>query len=150
MEPQVGTGNDGSNEYEGGNNISSTGVRVGYLEQVNTGQVTKESPRRTEVARNNRQEPFTKIKGKITPRCQTFKKNHFVTSRSQHQNIDRRNNNRLDPNLEGQTSTHPDDLRCPRCKKYHPNRPCRAGLGVCYRCGRLGHVSRNCPHRKGI
>ncbi|RYQ94957.1 uncharacterized protein LOC107614534 [Arachis ipaensis] len=148
VESQVGTGNNGDNEYEGGHNIPSQGVPVGYPEQVNTGQAMGESSRRTEVAGSNRREPFTKRKGKITPRSQNFKKNHFVASHSQRRNNDRRNDNRLDPNIEGQTSTQPDDLRCPRCKKYHPNRPCRAGLSVCYKCGKPGHITRDCLYRK--
>ncbi|QHN76346.1 uncharacterized protein LOC110266534 [Arachis ipaensis] len=146
MEPQAGTGNDGDNEYEGGHNVLNTGVPVGYPEQVNTGQETGESSRRTEVARNRR-EPFTKKKGPITPKSQNFKKKRLVASHSQRRNNDRRNDNRSDPNLKGQTSAQPDDLRCSRCKKHHPSRLCRAGLGVCYKCGRPGHMSWNCSKR---
>ncbi|RYQ83740.1 hypothetical protein Ahy_A07g036312 isoform B [Arachis hypogaea] len=147
MESQAGTGNDGDGEHEGGHNVPNTWVPAGYPEQVNTGQTTGESSRRTEVARNSRQEPFTKKKEKITPRSQNFKKNHFVASHSQRGNNDRRNDNRSDPNPEGQTSAQPGDLRCSSCKRYHPNRPCRAGLGVCYKCGRPGHMSWNCSYR---
>ncbi|RYR07863.1 hypothetical protein Ahy_B05g075347 [Arachis hypogaea] len=68
--------------------------------------------------------------------------------RAEHWSNDRRNDNRSDPNAKGKTSTQLDDLRCPRCKKYHPNRPCRAGLGVCYKYEKSGHIARDCPHKK--
>ncbi|RYR72921.1 hypothetical protein Ahy_A02g007145 [Arachis hypogaea] len=103
-------------------------------------QATGESSRRNEVARSNHWEPFTKKKGQVIPRSQNFKKNYFATSHLQRRNNDRRNDNRSDPNSERQTSAQPGDLRCLRCKRYHPNRPCRTGLGVCYKCGRPGHI----------
>ncbi|RYQ99052.1 hypothetical protein Ahy_B07g086904 isoform C [Arachis hypogaea] len=148
MEPQAGTGNNDDNEYEGGHNAPNTGVPLSYLEQVNVGQAMGESSRRAEVARSDHREPFTKKKGKITPRSQTFKKNRLVASHSQHWSNDRRNDNRPDPNAKGKTSTQLDDLRCPRCKKYHPNRPCRTRLGVCYKYEKSGHIARDCPHKK--
>ncbi|RYQ96410.1 hypothetical protein Ahy_B08g092159 [Arachis hypogaea] len=148
VEPQAGTGNEGDNEYEGRHNVPNIRVPVGYPEQVNTGQATGESSRRIEVARSNRQESFTKKKGPITPKSQNFKKNLLVVSYSKCRNNDRRNDNRSDPNSEGQTSAQPDDLRCSRCKKHHPSKPCRAGLGVCYKCGRPGHMSWNCSYRE--
>ncbi|RYR71088.1 hypothetical protein Ahy_A02g005384 isoform A [Arachis hypogaea] len=148
MEPQAGTGNNDDNEYEGGHNAPNTRVPLSYLEQFNVGQATGESSRRDEIARSDHREPFTKKKGKTIPRSQTFKKNRFVASHFQRWSNDRRNDNRPDPNAEGKTSTQLDDLRCPWCKKYHPNRPCRAGLGVCYKCGRLGHMFWNCPYKE--
>ncbi|RYQ83885.1 hypothetical protein Ahy_B10g102764 [Arachis hypogaea] len=124
---------------------------MGCLELINIGQATGESSRRTEVIGSNRREFFTEIKGKkmkITPRGQSFKRGCYVTSRSQRQNNDRRNDNCPNPNSQGQTSTQPEELRCLRCKKYHPNRPCRARLGVCYECRKRGHIARDCPYRK--
>ncbi|RYR28580.1 hypothetical protein Ahy_B01g052723 isoform B [Arachis hypogaea] len=149
MEQQARVGNDGGDENDGRNNVPSTVAPVGYLEQIYTGQVMGESLRRTVVARSDRRESFTKKKGKkITPRSQSFKKDRYVTSHSQRQNNDRRNDNRWGQDSKEQTSTQPEDLKCPRCKRYHPNRPYKAGLGVCYQCGKPGHISRDCSHRR--
>ncbi|RYR78853.1 hypothetical protein Ahy_A01g003714 isoform B [Arachis hypogaea] len=149
MEQQTRVGNDGGDENEGGYNVSSTVVPVGYPEKINMGQVTGESSKRTVVARSDHRESFTKKKGKkITPRSQSFKRGRYVTSHSQCQNNDQRNDNRRGQDSKEQTSTQPEDLKCLRCKKYHPNRPYKAGLGVCYQCGKPRHISRDCSHRR--
>ncbi|RYR48325.1 hypothetical protein Ahy_A07g034344 isoform B [Arachis hypogaea] len=153
-EQLVRVGDDSSDGNEGGNDVLSTVAPVeivSYLELTNTGQTVGESSRRTEMARSDRQESFVKKKEKktkITPRGQSFKRGRYATSRSQRQNNDQRTDNHLGPNSEGQASTQLEDLRCPRCKKYHTNRPCRARLGVCYECGKSGHIDRDYPHRK--
>ncbi|RYR67493.1 hypothetical protein Ahy_A03g013886 [Arachis hypogaea] len=124
---------------------------VSYPELINTGQIAGESSRRIELARSDRRKSFSKKEGKkmkITPRGQSFKRGRYATSRSQHRSNNRRNNNRQGPNSKWQISTQSEDLKCQRCKKFHPNRPCRAGLGVCYECGKPVHINRDCPHRK--
>ncbi|RYR16150.1 hypothetical protein Ahy_B04g073089 [Arachis hypogaea] len=123
---------------------------MGYPKLTNIGQTTGETSRRNVLARNNCWEYFTEKKEKetkITLSSKNFKRGYFVTSRSQRQNNDRRNDNRPNLNSDRETSTRPEDLRCPRCNKYHLNRPCRAGLGVCYKCGKPGHMARDCSHR---
>ncbi|XP_061359930.1 uncharacterized protein LOC133303975 [Gastrolobium bilobum] len=37
---------------------------------------------------------------------------------------------------------------CPKCKKNHA-RECLAGRGVCFKCGKPGHILRNCPQNQG-
>ncbi|XP_057760417.1 uncharacterized protein LOC130980790 [Arachis stenosperma] len=32
--------------------------------------------------------------------------------------------------------------------KTAPDEPHRAGLGICYKCGKSGNIARDCPHRK--
>ncbi|RYR29995.1 hypothetical protein Ahy_B01g054738 isoform B [Arachis hypogaea] len=153
-EQQVRVGNDSGDGNEGKNDVPSTAAPVeilSYPELTNTGQVTGESLRRTAVPRSDRRKSFTKKEGKktkITPRGQSFKRGRYATSRSQRRNNDRWNDNPQGPNSEGQISTQPEDLKCRRCKKYHQNRPCRAGLDVCCACRKPGHIDRDCPHMK--
>ncbi|XP_061348870.1 uncharacterized protein LOC133294231 [Gastrolobium bilobum] len=37
---------------------------------------------------------------------------------------------------------------CPKCKKNHAGE-CLAGRGVCFKCGKPGHMLRNCPQNQG-
>ncbi|KAL4373218.1 hypothetical protein AHAS_Ahas05G0059800 [Arachis hypogaea] len=44
-----------------------------------------------------------------------------------------------------QTRDISEELMCQKCVRCHPDRPCRFGLDLCYKCGLPGCVSRNYP-----
>ncbi|RYR09226.1 hypothetical protein Ahy_B05g077384 [Arachis hypogaea] len=49
---------------------------------------------------------------------------------------------------EGKRSrAYSSDMKCQECGSYHPNKPCQLGKKLCYKCGTLGHLVRECPHR---
>ncbi|RYR48539.1 hypothetical protein Ahy_A07g034564 [Arachis hypogaea] len=51
-------------------------------------------------------------------------------------------------NGEGkQSRAYSHDMKCQECGNYHPNKPCRLGMKLCYKCGAPGHLVRDCPHR---
>ncbi|KAF7826451.1 uncharacterized protein G2W53_017615 [Senna tora] len=39
---------------------------------------------------------------------------------------------------------------CPQCGKQHGTRPCLAGQGVYYKCGKPGHMARDCSQQKDV
>ncbi|RYR03946.1 hypothetical protein Ahy_B06g083398 [Arachis hypogaea] len=151
---QVRVGNDSGDGNEGRSDVPSIVALVeivSYPELTNTGQIAGESSRRTELARSDCRKSFTKKEGKkttITPRGQSFKRAVMPLHILNAQIMTEGTTTVRSPDSEGQINTQPEDLKCRRCKKYHPNRPCRAGLGVCYECEKLGHINRDCPHRK--
>ncbi|XP_015970662.1 uncharacterized protein LOC107494147 [Arachis duranensis] len=86
----------------------------------------------------------------LRPREQDFKRGGYTPQPHLGQNNFQRfsNNNSQERGKGKQAQTTPKDLTYRRCGKYHPNTPCRAGLGVCYYCGEAGHLSWNCPEKK--
>ncbi|XP_057730659.1 uncharacterized protein LOC130945995 [Arachis stenosperma] len=93
---------------------------------------------------------FSELGRNFTPRGQYFKRGGYTPQPHLGQNNFQRfsNNNSQGRGKGKQAQTPPNDLTCRRCGKYHPNTPCRAGLGVCFYCGEAGHLSWNCPEKK--
>ncbi|RYR03610.1 hypothetical protein Ahy_B06g082673 [Arachis hypogaea] len=47
-----------------------------------------------------------------------------------------------------QSRAYSSDMKRQECGNYHPNRPCQLGKKLCYKCHALGHLVRDCPHRR--
>ncbi|XP_072087296.1 uncharacterized protein [Arachis hypogaea] len=41
-----------------------------------------------------------------------------------------------------------NEQACARCGSHHPGAPCKAGWGLCYSCGKVGHKASNCPEKQ--
>ncbi|RYR39513.1 hypothetical protein Ahy_A09g045073 [Arachis hypogaea] len=46
-----------------------------------------------------------------------------------------------------QSRAYSPDIKCQECGNYHPNKPCRLGMELCYKCRAPEHLVRDCPHR---
>nr|XP_025616843.1 uncharacterized protein LOC112709163 [Arachis hypogaea] len=69
----------------------------------------------------------------------------YALQHTQGRNNFRRNDNRRGNSKWKQARTQSYDLKCQRCRRYHPDKSCRAKLGLCYSCGSTGHISENRP-----
>ncbi|XP_015945454.1 uncharacterized protein LOC107470569 [Arachis duranensis] len=110
-------------KYEGGlrsDILSSVGpmkIRV-FSDLVNKSRVAEECLKKAAIERNDGREFHRKEHNQnFAPRGQEFKRKGK------------------------QLATTSDDSSCQKCRSYHPNRPCRFGSGLCYKCNRLGHMS---------
>ncbi|RYR66606.1 hypothetical protein Ahy_A03g012635 [Arachis hypogaea] len=51
-------------------------------------------------------------------------------------------------NGEGKRSrAYSPDMKCQKCRNYHPNKSCRLGMKLWYKCGAPGHLVRDCRHQ---
>nr|XP_025679587.1 uncharacterized protein LOC112779500 [Arachis hypogaea] len=100
-------------------------------------------------AKNDRRESHCREHNQEYPmRGQEFKRRGYPQCFSQGRNDLATNKNSQGKGREKQIVAASDVLSCQRCGDHHPNRPCHYGSGLCYNCGKLGHLVRDCPHRK--
>ncbi|XP_057739652.1 uncharacterized protein LOC130956648 [Arachis stenosperma] len=122
-----------------------------FSELVNKSRVAEDYLRKATSDKGDQRVFVRKDQGRnFAPRGQDFKRGGYTPQLYLGQNNFQRfsNNNSQGKGKGKQAQTPPNDLTCRRCGKYHPNTPCRAGLGVCYYCGEAGHLSWNCPEKK--
>ncbi|XP_020977458.1 uncharacterized protein LOC107637121 [Arachis ipaensis] len=143
-------------KYEGGlrsdilSFVAPMEIRV-FSELVNKSRVAEDCLRKATSDKSDQRIFVRRDQGRnFAPRGQDFKRGGYNPQPHLGQNNFQRfsNNNSQGRGKGKQAQTPSNDLTCRRCGKYHPNTPCRAGLGVCYYCGEAGHLSWNCPEKK--
>ncbi|RYR58977.1 hypothetical protein Ahy_A05g024836 isoform A [Arachis hypogaea] len=141
-------------KYEGGLRseiLSSVGpmeIRV-FSELVNKSRIAEECVRKVVEAKNDRRESHRREHNQKYPtRGQECKRRGYSQRFPQRRNDLATNRNSQGKGREKQIVAASNVLSCQRCGGHHPNRPCRYGSGLCYNCGKLGHLVRDCPHRK--
>ncbi|XP_015959948.1 uncharacterized protein LOC107483847 [Arachis duranensis] len=141
-------------KYEGGLRseiLSSVGpmeIRV-FSELVNKSRIAEECVRKAVEAKNDHRESHRREHNQEYPtRCHEFRRRGYPQRFSQRRNDLATNKNSQGKGKEKQMVAALDVLSYQRCGGHHLNRPCRYGSGLCYNCGRLGHLVRDCPHRK--
>ncbi|XP_015953815.1 uncharacterized protein LOC107478185 [Arachis duranensis] len=141
-------------KYEGGLRseiLSSVGpmeIRV-FSELVNKSRIAEECVRKAVEAKNDRRESHRREHNQEYPtRGQEFKRRGYPQRFPQRRNDLATNKNSQGKGRKKQILAASDVLSCQRCGGHHRNRPCRYGSGLCYNCRKLGHLVRDCPHRK--
>ncbi|KAL4328741.1 hypothetical protein AHAS_Ahas13G0230400 [Arachis hypogaea] len=119
-------------------------IRV-FSELVNKSRIAKECVRNAAVEKSDNQEFHQRDHHQnLVPRGRGFKQREYAQPFPHGRNLVGLDDDHQGDGRRKQTRDTSEELTCQKCGRYHPNRPCRIGLGVCYKYGLPGHVSRNC------
>ncbi|XP_016192073.1 uncharacterized protein LOC107632943 [Arachis ipaensis] len=148
-------------------------IRV-FSELVNKSRIAKECVRNAAVEKSDNQEFHQRDHHQnLVPRGRGFKQREYAQPFPHGRNLVGLDDDHQGDGRRKQTRDTSEELTCQKCGRYHPNRPCRIGLGdtleeltcqkcgrydldrschfgfgVCYKCGLPGYVSRNCLQEK--
>ncbi|XP_020967473.1 uncharacterized protein LOC110266797 [Arachis ipaensis] len=141
-------------KYEGGlrsDILSSVGpmeIRV-FSELVNKSRVAEECVRKAaETENDHRESHYREHNSGFATRGKEFKRRGYPQCFPQKQNNFATNEESQGNGKGKQTAAASDVSSCQICGRRHPNRLCHYGSGLCYNCGKSGHLVRDCPHRR--
>ncbi|XP_016200015.1 uncharacterized protein LOC107641021 [Arachis ipaensis] len=134
-------------KYEGGlrsdilSFVARMEIRV-FSKLVNKSRIAEECVRNVAVAKNDNQEFHRRNHHQnLVPRGRGFKQRGYAQPFPHGRNLVGMDDDHHGDGGRKQTRDTSEKLTCQKCGRYHPNNPCRIGLGVCYKCGLPGHLA---------
>ncbi|XP_015955002.1 uncharacterized protein LOC107479376 [Arachis duranensis] len=109
-----------------------------FSELVNKSRVTKECVKKAATERESHKGSFPQNRGKnFAPIGLPFKRGG---------SFKRPNNNNSQGKRFGKQLQ--SEQACAKCESHHSGAPCKAGWGLCYSCGKVGHKATNYPDKQ--